>query len=138
MAGADAWLPIFELNADEERGFCDMKNPISALCKHNHLLPRLLQELAAPVLPAHRLPTHSLALALQPIVGGQGKHQQGEQDTHPHRSLGYLQGMAQVLLLLSRFDAAVLDEAVVIIVSKGLQRLGDRRVGQEYAFAPGP
>jgi hypothetical protein len=32
----------------------------------------------------------------------------------------------------------VLDEAAVVIVIKGLQRLGHRRMGQEHGFAPGP
>jgi hypothetical protein len=70
LAGTDAWRPIFEHDADQERVLGEMKDPISALCKHNHLLPRLFQEPAAPALPAHRLPTRGLALTRQPIGGG--------------------------------------------------------------------
>jgi hypothetical protein len=37
--------------------------------------------------------------------------------------------------LCNLFDAAVLDEAAVVIIIKGLQRLGYRRVGQEDGCA---
>jgi hypothetical protein len=66
-----------------------MKDAIAPLGKHYHLLPRLLQELAAPALPAHRLSAHGVALTLQPIRRRQGKHQQGEQ----HMMLESQQGM---------------------------------------------
>jgi hypothetical protein len=46
--------------------------------------------------------------------------------------------MGQVPLLLGRFDGAVLDEAAVIIIIKGRQRLAYRRVGQETVFPLGP
>src|SRR2546426_41894 len=45
-----------------------MKDPIVTLRKHDDLLTRLLQELAAPALPAHGLP----AARLPPPPGSEG------------------------------------------------------------------
>src|ERR1700752_2784028 len=112
-----------------------MKDPIVTLRKHDDLLTRLLQELAAPAWPAHRLPAACLPLARQPIRRGQGEHQQGKQHMHAHRPCRFLWWMTQVPLLLGFLDTTVLDETAVVIILKGLQRLLDRGVRQEHGFA---
>src|SRR5262245_29730820 len=100
-----------------------MKDAVPALGKHNDLVAGLLEDLAPPPLPAHRLSSHRYPLTAQPVGHGQGKHQEGEQDMDPYGSPCFLGRMAQVPLLLGLFDTAVLDEAALIIVIKGVQRL---------------
>ena len=56
LAGANTWRASFELDADQERVFGEMKDPIGALREHDDLLPRLLQQRTAPPLPADGLP----------------------------------------------------------------------------------
>jgi hypothetical protein len=56
------------------------------------LVPSLFQELALPALPAYRLTPWGFLLTLQPIGGPQRKHQQSEEDMHPHRPCGFLGG----------------------------------------------
>src|SRR5262245_10564264 len=115
-----------------------MKDAIVPLCKHNHFVPGLLEELAPPALPSDGFSCRRLPLTLQPIGGGQGKHEQGEHDMYPYGPLGFLGRMAQVPLLLGFLDAAVLDEAAVIVVIEWLQGLCDRGIRQEDRFARGP
>src|SRR5215216_1237661 len=54
---------------------------------------------------------------------------------HPDRAVGLLWGMPQLPRLLGFLDAAVVDEAVIIIIIKRLQWLLHRGVGQEHRFA---
>jgi hypothetical protein len=54
----------------------------------------------------------------------------------PYGSPRVLWRMAQIPLLLGLFDTTVLDEAAIIIVIKGVQRLLHRGIGQEHGFAP--
>src|SRR2546426_712854 len=96
LARADTWGAIFELDPQEQGIFSHMKDAIAAFGKHDHLVPGLLQELAPPALPPDRFLAHGLLLTLEPIGGRQGKHDQGEDDVHPYRSLGFLRRRAQV------------------------------------------
>ena len=78
-----------------------------------------------------RAPPEGLALTLQTIRRRQGEEPQGKQHMPPHGALAVRRQMPQVPRLLRVFDTAVRDEATVVSIIKGLQRLGDRGVGQE-------
>jgi hypothetical protein len=113
-----------------------MKDAIGPSHKDNHSVPRLLQELAPPALPTDGFTPHGFLLTLQAIGGGQHEHQQRAHHMHPHRSVMFLRGMTQVPLLFGGLDAAVLDEAAIIIVIKRPQGCVHRGVGQEHRVAP--
>src|SRR4029453_451593 len=100
-----------------------MKDAVPALSKHDDLVPSLLEELPPPALPTHWLSSQLGLLTAQPVGRRQGKQQEGEHDMDPYRSARFLRLMAQVPLLLGLFDTTVLDEAAVIIIIKGVQRL---------------
>src|SRR6266850_5857105 len=112
-----------------------MEDAVPALGAHDDLVAGLLEELALPPLPAHRLSYHRRLLTAQPVGRRQGKHQEGEQDMDPYGSPRFLWRMAQIPLLLGLFDTTVLDEAAIIIVIKGVQRLLHRGIGQEHGCA---
>src|SRR2546430_2421239 len=69
-----------------------MENSMVTLGKDDDLLPRLLEELAPPALPAHRFPAQGLPLTLQPIRGRQREQQHGEHHMYPHRPFVFLGG----------------------------------------------
>ena len=57
---------------------------------------------------------------------------------HPHGSLCFLRGIAQVPLLLHFFDTTVLTQTAIIIVIEDRQGLLHRGIGQQHGFAAGP
>jgi hypothetical protein len=102
-----------------------MQDAIVPLGTHDDLVAALFQELAPPAWPADGLTPESLALTWQTIRRGQNGEQQGNYHMHPHGSLAFLRRMPQGPRLLCCLDTAVLDEAAVIIIIKGLQWRGD-------------
>src|SRR6266511_1954806 len=134
----DAWRHVLQLDPYQQGECRDRREAVPALGKYDDLVPSLFQELASPALPAHRLTPYGFLLTLQPIGGPQRKHQQSEEDMHPHRPRAFLGGMAQVPLLLGFLDAAVLGQTAVIIIIKGLQRLRHPGLGQEHGLVPRP
>jgi hypothetical protein len=101
-----------KVESQKHRVFSHMKEAISTLGKDDHLISGLLDDWAPPAQPTHGLAAHRLLFTLQAIRDGQGAHEQGEDDMHPHCPLGFLRRMLQLPLLLGFFDAAVLDDIV--------------------------
>jgi hypothetical protein len=137
-ARADPWGHILELDPHQQGESSDMKNALIPLSKDDDLVPSPFHELAAPALPADRLLPGGILLTQQPIGGREGEHQAGEYHMHAYRPRGFLGRMFQVSLLLGFLDTAVLNEAAVIIVIKGLQGLLHRGLGQKDRCAPWP
>ena len=73
-----------------------MKDAVVPFGKDEHLVAGLLQEPASPALPADRLSALGRAFTLQTVCRGQGEHQQGEHDMHPHGPGVVLRRMPQV------------------------------------------
>jgi hypothetical protein len=75
--GADLWGSILELGSQEPRVFSHRKDAVIPLGTHDPLVPALLQELAPPALPAHRLFPQGGLLIRPPLRRGQGEQAQG-------------------------------------------------------------
>ena len=70
----DAWRHVLKLDPYQQSEFSDMKNTVPAASKDDDLVPGLLQELAPPPLPTHRLSLQLCLLTRQPVRRRQGKH----------------------------------------------------------------
>ena len=105
------WGHIRELAPQQEDEFGHRKDAIVALGTHDDLVPVLLEELAPPALPAHRLRPGFNFFTPQPRGRRQPEQEQGTHDVNPHGPLRFLGRMPQVPLLLGFLDAAVLNEA---------------------------
>ena len=134
----NTWGHILELDPQQEDEFGHRKDAVVALGKHDDLVPVLLEELAPPALPAHRLRPGFNCFTPQPIGRRQPEQEQGKHDVNPHGPLRFLGRMAQAPLLFAFLDTAVLDETALIVVIKGFQRLLHGGIRQEHGFAPRP
>ena len=77
------WGHILELDPQQEDEFGHRKDAIVALGIHDDLVPVLLEELAPPALPAHRLRPGFTCFTPQPIGRRQPEQQQGETRREP-------------------------------------------------------
>jgi hypothetical protein len=111
-----------------------MEDTRMALSEDDHLIPVLLDRVAAPPLPTNGLFADVGSLTHQPVRRGQGKGHQDEEDMDRRRSLSLLGRMPQRPLGLTRLEPAVLDEAAVVVI-EGLRQLRHRLVGQEHRLA---
>src|SRR5512132_4296512 len=109
LSCTDPGRSIFEVDPYQQRVLRDMKDAVVALGKDDDQIPHLLQELAAPALPADGLSPGVLLLTLPSIGGCQGEHEQGEHHVPAHRPRGFLGWMLPTPLLLTLFDTAILD-----------------------------
>jgi hypothetical protein len=114
-----------------------MKDPVVGPGNDDHHVSSLLQELAPPALPAHRLSAGVLWLTWPPIRCGQGEQQQGDHDVHAHRPRGFLGRRFHAPRRLTVLDIAMLYETAIIIL-KGRPGPVHRGVGQEHRVAPWP
>ena len=88
------------------------------------------KDLEALASPADGLTPDGRVLTRQSIGGGQGKHEERQQDRHSHSPRGFLWRMPQHPRLLRFLDAAMLEQTAVVIIITGLQGLSYRSVGQ--------
>jgi hypothetical protein len=130
---------FLQFHPQQEGVFRDMKDSVPALGKDDDFVAVLLEQLAAPALPAHRFIPHRRLLRPPAVRGGQRKHRQGEEDVHLDGTFRLLRGMLQVPGLLALFDTAVLDEAAVVIgVKDSLNGLSTASLVSNTTFPPGP
>jgi hypothetical protein len=101
LAAADTGMLIFEPDPKQEGVLDHTEDAVDAPGKDDDLVPSLPQELAPPAMPALRLGSCLCLLALPPRGRGEGEHQQGERDMHPHRPCRLLLRTVQTPLLFA-------------------------------------
>ena len=132
------WGYILALAPQQEDEFGQRTDAVVALGTHDDLVPVLLEELAPPALPAHRLRPGFNCCTPQPIGRRQPEQEPGQHDVNPHGPRRVLRRRAQAPWLLAFLDTAVLEETALIVVSKGFQRRLHGGMRQEHGVAPRP
>src|SRR5262245_8074590 len=99
LGGFDARRHVFALDPHHQGKFREMKDAVPALGKHDNLVLGVLDELASPALPTHRLNLYGLLLTPQHLTS-----------SWPHLLTPFAQKMSEVLsstalrIALARFS----------------------------------
>src|SRR5882724_11990164 len=100
-----------------------MEDAVTSLGTHDHLIPGLFQELAAPKLPADRLLPHVVLLTRYPVRRPQGERQQRNDDVYAARSCRVLGRMFPTPWPLSVLFTGIRHHSAVIGSRKSPQGL---------------
>jgi len=128
---------IVAVDADPSRGLRHLEDAVTSLGTHEHLLPGLFPELAAPTRPADRRWPHVVWLTRSPVRRRQGAPQPRQDAMYADRPGGFRGRRCHTPWLLTRVATAMLHQTAVIILIKRPHGLVHRSLGQEDGLTPG-